>query len=555
MLRRIASTPVRPIEEGKMKLSTRLVLIVAGTVLGLVILGGFALSSLHSTMLEERKAGIRMTLLLANNMVRNYVAAEKSGKLTREEAQSAAKDALRGLRNGDDYVFVRAGDKLLLSIVHPDPRKEGKESDGGKLPNGMSLTDAYLAALKDSDFAFVSVYTKRPQGNVEVPKISAIQRVPEWGWLMGTGVFIDDIDAAFQRYLIQFALIGGAVLVGVVILAVSLARGIYRAIGGEPAYAAEVARAVAAGDLTRAVEHHGNKDSLLATMADMQGQLKAMIAQITQGAVTLSESGDRLAVQMTQINAAAQRSAEATASTAAAIEEMAVSVAHISDRAKDSEQNSQHSSELAASGEALVHRAADELNVVSRQVADSSARIEGLAERTREIGGIANVIKEIADQTNLLALNAAIEAARAGEQGRGFAVVADEVRKLAERTGTATDQIAAQIQGIQNDTEAVVSGMRTIAPQVAKGVAIANEAAGTLHEINDGASATLENIREVAHSTSEQRIASDSVAANIEKITQMVDEMASSVDVANGNVNALEHLAVELRGSVTRFHV
>jgi methyl-accepting chemotaxis protein/methyl-accepting chemotaxis protein-3 (ribose and galactose sensor receptor) len=538
-----------------MKLSTRLVLIVSGTVVGLAVLAGFALTSLHSTMLEERKAGVRMALLLANNQVRNYVEAEKAGKLSREDAQNAAKEAMRGLRNGDDYVFVRSGPKLLLSLVHPDPRKEGKESDGGKLPNGMSLTDAYLDALKNADFAFVRVYTKRPSGNVEVPKISAIQRIPEWGWILGTGVFVDDIEEAFQQYLVQFSIIGGFVLLAVVVLAVSLARGIYKTIGGEPAYAAEVAHAISSGDLSRSVERGSNPASLLGAMADMQAHLKQMISQITHGAVTLSESGDRLAVQMTQINAAAQRSSEATASTAAAIEEMAVSVAHISDRARDSEQNSQHSSDLAASGEGLVHRAAEELNIVARQVADASARIEGLAERTREIGGIANVIKEIADQTNLLALNAAIEAARAGEQGRGFAVVADEVRKLAERTGTATDQISSMIQGIQNDTAAVVSGMQTIAPQVAKGVDIANQAAGTLHEINDGARSTLENIREVAHSTSEQRLASDSVAGNVERIAQMVDEMASSVEVANDNVKALERLADELRASVTRFHV
>jgi methyl-accepting chemotaxis protein len=202
-----------------------------------------------------------------------------------------------------------------------------------------------------------------------------------------------------------------------------------------------------------------------------------------------------------------------------------------------------------------VRQATSDLQEVAAQVGDASRRIEELEARSREIGGIANVIAEIADQTNLLALNAAIEAARAGEQGRGFAVVADEVRKLAERTAEATHQITAMIDGIQNDTTAVVASMQAVTPQVAKGVETAHGAAETLRQINAEAGATLENVREVAHSTSEQSIASDNIAANVESIARMTDEMAVSVGAANQTVQSLENLSVQLRESVARFHV
>jgi methyl-accepting chemotaxis protein/methyl-accepting chemotaxis protein-3 (ribose and galactose sensor receptor) len=538
-----------------MKLSTRLGLIVCGSILGMAILGGFAVTSLRNTMLDERMAGVGLLVQLASKQVMYYQEQEKAGKLTHEEAQTAAKDAIRALRKGDDFVFIRAGDQLLLSLVHPDPRKEGKESDGGKLPNGQTVVGAYFEALKQSDFAFVRVYTKRPQGTVEVPKISAIQRIPGWNWMVGSGAFVDDIDQAFWRYVVEFLLIGGVILIGVIALAVSLARGIYRSIGGEPAYAAEVAHAIAGGDLTQTISHKGKADSLLAAVAEMQGHLKQMIGQIKLGADTLSSASDALAGQMTEINLSAQKSADATASTAAAIEEMAVSVAQISDNAGESERNSQRASELASHGGHLVEQAAAELQQVSVQVSDASQRIEGLVERSREIDGIANVIKEIADQTNLLALNAAIEAARAGEQGRGFAVVADEVRKLAERSSKATEQIASTIRAIQADTSSVVSSMQAVTPQVTRGVEVAAEAGQALQEINDGAGKTLANIQEVAHSTEEQREASNNVAVSVEQISQMVDEMARSVEVANGNVQTLEHLAVELRDSVSRFRV
>ncbi|WP_259648601.1 methyl-accepting chemotaxis protein, partial [Pseudomonas savastanoi] len=157
---------------------------------------------------------------------------------------------------------------------------------------------------------------------------------------------------------------------------------------------------------------------------------------------------------------------------------------------------------------------------VSIQVEDASRLIAGLVKRTHEIDGIASVIKNIASQTNLLALNAAIEAARAGEQGRGFAVVADEVRSLALRTSVATEEITAMISSIQADTGSVVMGMQAVVPQVTKGVGLAEKAANALQTINLEASATLVQVREVAASTTEQSLASASVAQNIEHIAK-----------------------------------
>ncbi len=538
-----------------MKLSTRLVIIVIASILGMLVLGSYALYSLRSSMIEERKAGVRQLVHLAAKQVAYYQALEKSGKLSRDDAQSAAKNAIRAMHDGDDYLYVRGGNGYKTMLVHPDPRKEDKDSDGGKAVDGRVVTEALVQDFRNSNFIFVQLFTKRPNGDVEVMKINGVERIADWDWAVGSGAFVDDINQTFWHYVLEFSAIAGLLLLGVVALAVSLSRGIYKSIGGEPAYAAAVARAIASGDLSQNVSHQGKDSSLLGAMAAMQNNLKSMISQIKQGADTLSRSGDALANQMSQINMAAQRSSEATSATAAAIEEMAVSVAQISDNAKESERNSERASELAGSGGQLVEQAASELQQVASQVDNASQRIAGLVERSREIDGIANVIKEIADQTNLLALNAAIEAARAGEQGRGFAVVADEVRKLAERSSKATDQIAGVIRAIQADTEAVVGSMHAVTPQVARGVEVAGEAGRALQEINEGAGKTLVNIQEVALSTEEQRLASNNVAVNVEQISLMVEEMAGAVDIANGNVRDLEQLANELRESVTRFRI
>ena len=273
-----------------MKLLTKLLLIVFGAVAGMVLLGAFAVTSLRSTMLQERQQSMQLLVKMATHQVEHYHELEISGKLSRDDAQAAAKDAIRPMRDGENYVFIRSGNNLRMSLVHPDPRKENMESDGGTLPNGEAVTDVYLKALQNSDFAFVSIYTKRPHGDVLVPKISAIQRIPDWNWLIGSGDFVDDIDQVFWRHVIQFLSIGGIVLLVVVILAVFLARGILRQLGGEPQDAAESMRRIANGDLAVEINlRDDDSSSLMASLKLMQMKLKNITSAIQENTTSLDE--------------------------------------------------------------------------------------------------------------------------------------------------------------------------------------------------------------------------------------------------------------------------
>ncbi len=537
-----------------MKLSHRLGLIVLSALAGLTILAAFALSALYSNMMDDRRAEIMNVLKLASNQIEAVKAQEQSGKLSHEAAQAQAIALLTAMRNGPStYIWARTSG--ALGLVHPNADVIGKVDFGKTLANGKSNFQNYLDELQGKETALFDDMSVRPGTTTAVPKINGVTLIKGWDWVIGYGVFVDDITTKYWVLARNFLIVGLIVIAVVIALALAMSRKIYQHIGGEPDYAAEIALAIANGDLGRQVKTRTDSKSLLSAVAQMQRNLREMIENVQRGAVQLHESTSKLSQQMGQIKEAAVSSSGATSSSAAAIEELSVSIDHISASVRETEDLSSRSSDLAKEGENLVSQACNTIEQISEDITAASGRIEGLVSRSKEVDKVASVIREIADQTNLLALNAAIEAARAGEQGRGFAVVADEVRKLAERTSQATTQITHTILAIQEDTNAVVKSMQAVAPRVTQGVSNATQAVNALREISAGAADTLSKISEVAVATSEQSHAGTLVAQNVEKIASMVEESASSAESANLSVGELDQLASQLKHSVSRFQL
>lgn len=283
--------------------------------------------------------------------------------------------------------------------------------------------------------------------------------------------------------------------------------------------------------------------------------MRRLILEINQEATRLIEQAAFISRASREVSQAAIQQTDAHGSMAAAIQQLTVSAAHISSSTGNTQEDSRSAVELSCQGSDQVRTAAAAMERISQTVSGASSQVRELESRTTQISSIANVIKDIAGQTNLLALNAAIEAARAGEQGRGFAVVADEVRKLAERTSLATMEIEQMIAGIQAETIKAAGVMDAAIPEVTEGVKLADAAMELLSMIESGAKRTLAHIDDIAAATREQSNASALIAQRVEEVAQRVEATTASMQGTAQAAAQLETIASHLKILVGRFRI
>lgn len=315
------------------------------------------------------------------------------------------------------------------------------------------------------------------------------------------------------------------------------------------------ARAIAQGNLRAVINVDSNDEAgqLQQALADMQSNLRQMIDSIRQQGEQLQQTAHDLSGASESIVRSTSEESDSAASMAAAMEQMIQNIDQIATHARSAQSISSQSEELASSGGQVILSVVDGMSRIAEAVNESSATITALGESSEEIHSIIQVIKSIADQTNLLALNAAIEAARAGEAGRGFAVVADEVRNLAARTAQSTQEITAMIDRIRNCTAQAVNSMQTGVTRVSDGVALAREAGESINEIRGGAHRAAEVVGEISHTISEQSKASNEVALRVEHIAQMSQQNSRTVHELASAAQSLDRVARSMQSSVLKF--
>ena len=321
--------------------------------------------------------------------------------------------------------------------------------------------------------------------------------------------------------------------------------------------AVDVSNAIANGDLTIKIQSDSNDETgqLLQSMDNMVTNLKKLIANMKETSSNMASASEQLSASSEQMSKGVISQSDRSAQIASAAHEMSQTVVEIAKNASSIAASASGTANIAREGENIVEKSVSEVKDIAKTVSESSKVMVSLGERSKQIGDIIRVISEIADQTNLLALNAAIEAARAGEQGKGFAVVADEVRKLAERTAKATSEIGSMIGAIQDEVQKSVTSMGEVSKMVGTGVEFSTQTGEALEKIVSSVSELQMMVQQIASATEEMSATSEHISGDIMAVARVSKETSTGSEQIADASSEVARLASRLLTMGEQFKV
>jgi|GEM_PF-100342 len=529
----------------QLKIYNRIILLVVIGIIGFGINTYISLTTLKQTMVEQRQIMTKSLVEAAHGVLSYYHEQTQTEKMDEKIAKDMAMNAIKKLRyKGNEYFWINDYDNKM--IMHPiKPSLDGKDLNSLKDPNGKYFFRTFIEVVNKDGEGYVDYLWPKPGHEEPVEKISYVKGFQPWRWIVGSGLYMNDVNDLYLEEVKRQMLIGSGVLGIIMIIAVFLVLAIRNRFGAAVKAIHQVAEGE--GDLNQRLSEDGNDEiaDLCAGFNKFTDKIRTIVVNVTQTTFDLSASVAKLSQISEETNHGVMRQQKETNELAEAIQKVIDTVQEVTDNANSATEASVQAEERASQGRAVVAENTKAIQILEKEVSKATQVIHQLEEESESIGAILEVIRGIADQTNLLALNAAIEAARAGEQGRGFAVVADEVRTLAQRTQESTEEIHDLIGRLQEGARKAATVMDSGRTQAEAGVEQAAKVGESLQGISESISIINQMNNQIALAAGKQANVTTDIGGNVSHIADIAD------DTSHGALNT-EKAAGELGNLISK---
>jgi methyl-accepting chemotaxis protein len=533
----------------------RLWLILAVAIAMLMIQGALLLRQIQTDLYAAKSEKTEHVVQSAAGILKHFHSLEGAGEISREEAQRQAKAVIKGLRyDGQEYFWIN--DQIPTMIMHPtNPKLEGQNLSGFKDPDGKALFNDMVRITKDKGAGQVNYRWPKPGASDPIPKVSYVELFQPWGWIIGSGVYVDDVQAEFQAQATKAVMVGLGIALMLGVLVVLIVRSITRPLLQAVKAMANIASGD--GDLTRVLDTHGSDEvsALSRHFNAFTDKLRLVIKQSLDSAGQLDNAARSLGEVSGQAQQHSEQQSQQMELVATAINEVTYGVQDVAKNAEHASSEVHAAEEQALHGQKNIEASLRQINELSSTIIQAVEVIQTLAQESTKIGSVLEVIRSIAEQTNLLALNAAIEAARAGEQGRGFAVVADEVRLLAQRTQKSTEEIQVMTERLQNNSEAAVKVINESSMASQLTIEQASQAGESLAQIAAGLRNLTGLNASIASATLQQSHVVEDINQNVTQAASLAHNTAIAAQQSSDAGQNLGQLAKQLNQLLGQFKV